>query len=69
MKPLAAVEAVAGDSAESSAEQSERTGGRRRRRRGRGGRGAGEGETSTSVDQAAMQSEDAFQAADSAEDE
>ncbi len=69
VKPLAAVEAVAGDSAESSAEQSERTGGRRRRRRGRGGRGAGEGETSTSVDQAAMQSEDAFQAADSAEDE
>jgi ribonuclease E len=69
VKPLAAVEAVAGDSAESSAEQSERTGGRRRRRRGRGGRGAGEGETGTAVDQAAMQSEDAFQAADAAEDE
>ncbi len=69
VKPLAAVEAVAGDSAEPSAEQSERTGGRRRRRRGRGGRGAGEGETGTAVDQAAMQSEDAFQAADSAEDE
>jgi ribonuclease E len=69
VKPLAAVEAVAGDASESSAEQNERTGGRRRRRRGRGGRGAGEGETGVAVDQAAMQSEDAFQAADAADDE
>ena len=69
MKPLAAVEAVAADTAETSAEQSERNGGRRRRRRGRGGRGAGEGEAGAAVDQAAMQSEDTFQAADAADDE
>ena len=69
VKPLAAVEAVAADAAETSAEQSERNGGRRRRRRGRGGRGAGEGEAGAAVDQAAMQSEDTFQAADAADDE
>ncbi|MEW6204116.1 MAG: Rne/Rng family ribonuclease [Pseudomonadota bacterium] len=69
VKPLAAVEAVAGDASESSAEQNERSGGRRRRRRGRGGRGAGEGETGAAVDQAAMQSEDTFQASDAADDE
>ena len=67
VKPLAAVEAVAGDAAD-TAEQNER-GGRRRRRRGRGGRGAGEGEAGAALEQSAMQSEDAFQAADTAEDE
>ena len=67
VKPLAAIEPAAGDSAD-SAEQNER-GGRRRRRRGRGGRGAGEGETGVALEQSAMQSEDAFQAADAADDE
>lgn len=69
VKPLAAMEAVAGEASESSAEQNERTGGRRRRRRGRGGRGAGEGENSSAVDQATMQSEDTFQAVEAADDE
>ncbi|WP_334119590.1 Rne/Rng family ribonuclease [Limnobacter sp.] len=68
VKPLAAVEATAGDAAD-AAELSERTGGRRRRRRGRGGRGAGEGETGSGQEQSALQSEDAFQAADAADDE
>lgn len=72
VKPLAAVEAVAGEAAE-SAEQTERTGGRRRRRRGRGGRGAGENDSNVQLDaaqeQSAQQSEDAFQAADAADDE
>ena len=67
VKPLAAIEPAAGDAAD-SAEQNER-GGRRRRRRGRGGRGAGEGETGVALEQSAMQSEDAFQAADAAGDE
>ena len=67
VKPLAAIEPAAGDAAD-SAEQNER-GGRRRRRRGRGGRGAGEGETGVALEQSAMQSEDAFQAADAADDE
>jgi len=67
VKPLAAVEAAAGEAAD-TAEQNER-GGRRRRRRGRGGRGAGEGEAGAALEQSAMQSEDAFQAADAAEDE
>ena len=67
VKPLAAIEPAAGDSAD-SAEQNER-GGRRRRRRGRGGRGTGEGETGVALEQSAMQSEDAFQAADAADDE
>lgn len=68
LKPLAAVDTVEGDAAD-AAEQSERTGGRRRRRRGRGGRGAGEGETGLAAEQSALQSEDAFQAADAADDE
>ena len=68
VKPLAAVDVVEGEAADAS-EQSERTGGRRRRRRGRGGRGAGEGETGLAAEQSALQSEDAFQAADAAEDE
>ncbi len=68
VKPLAAVDAVEGEAAD-ALEQSERTGGRRRRRRGRGGRGAGEGETGLAAEQSALQSEDAFQAADAAEDE
>lgn len=76
VKPLAAVETLAGEAAD-SAEQNERSGGRRRRRRGRGGRGAGEGENGVQTDirsdaaqeQAALQSEDAFQAADAADDE
>lgn len=67
VKPLAAIEPAAGDAAD-SAEQNER-GGRRRRRRGRGGRGAGEGETGVALEQSAMQSEDALQAADAADDE
>jgi ribonuclease E len=67
VKPLAAIEPAAGDATD-SAEQNER-GGRRRRRRGRGGRGAGEGETGVALEQSAMQSEDAFQAADAADDE
>ncbi|MEQ9107256.1 MAG: Rne/Rng family ribonuclease [Limnobacter sp.] len=71
VKPLAAVEAAADDAA-AAADLSERTGGRRRRRRGRGGRGAGEGEgetTGSALEQSALQSEDAFQAADAADDE
>jgi ribonuclease E len=67
VKPLAAVEATVGDAADAA--ESERTGGRRRRRRGRGGRGAGEGETGSAQEQSALQSEDAFQAADAADDE
>jgi ribonuclease E len=67
VKPLAAVEAAGTDAAD-TAEQNER-GGRRRRRRGRGGRGAGEGESGAALEQSAQQSEDAFQAADAADDE
>lgn len=67
VKPLAAIEATAVEAADAA--ESERTGGRRRRRRGRGGRGAGEGETGSVQEQSALQSEDAFQAADAADDE
>lgn len=69
VKPLAAVEATAGDAAD-TAEQNERSG-RRRRRRGRGGRGAGEGEgeSSSAIEQSAQQSEDAFQPNESSDDD
>ncbi len=69
LKPLAAVEAAAGDEAESAADQNERNGGRRRRRRGRGGRGAGDVESGTAIEQSAIQSEESLQAAETADQE